>query len=228
MYNLVKSLNKSNKSSLKYANEYLRTQEDMSSKDNLMFLFEALTQVDSRVYDEFVMYKNSFSDYYAQEFIDKRVEDAANKTVQNAIEFKTPALLKEAQSKYAQLYPQHASTFNTNSNLTYAAATKDADVFLKSVKEGQFDLSRQKEIINMALTEFEEDEKVIKMAEKWAKSVANEEESAGSYYLLAMTQVKQARVSQAIKSLEKCIEKTDPEAKELKLYVEQLQQLKAR
>ena len=227
MYNLVKTLNKSGKPSLKYANEYLRTQDNLNTKENLHFLFEALTQVDSRVFDEFAKHKESFTSYYADDFIHTWVEKAAMKTVSNAIEFDSPELLEEAKTKYAQLYPQNKNAFNSKADVTYATETNDSDLFLSASKSASLTVVEKKEIINQALNIFADNPKVIKQAEKWAKSIVSEEESAANYYLLAMTQVKSERVSQAIKSLEKCIELTDPEAREAKIYIEQLQKLKA-
>ena len=214
MYNLVKALNKSNKPSLQYANEYLRTQKDLGSENNLMFLFESLTQLDTRVFDQFVSYEKQIRELVDADEIDKKIETAAHQTVNNAVEFESPELLEEAQIKFTKLYPSKASAFKTESNMSYATQTKDAELFLKNAKLSMFDLAKQKEIINSALQQFPDNEKVVKSTEKWAKSVAQKEDSAGSYYLLAMTQVKLEKVNQAIKSLEKCIEKTDSEAKE--------------
>ena len=227
MYNLVKSLNKSGKSSLKYANEYLRTQDNLNTKENIMFLFEALTQVDSRVFDLFAEHKNAFSDYYSEDFIHTWVEKAALKTVANAIEYDSPELFEEAKKKYASLYPDNSKTFNSKVDVRYAMETTDAALFLSAAKATEVTTEEMKARINQALEIFSNHPKVIKQAEKWAKEITAKEESAASFYLLAMTQVKSEKVSQAIKSLEKCIALTDPTADEIRIYKEQLNKLKA-
>ena len=228
MYGLVKGLNKSNKPSLRYANEYLRDQEDLSTENNLKFLFEALTQVDTRIFKYFITHQGAIEKLFSADVIATKIEKAAKQTVMNAIDFESPELLAEAQNKFGQLYPNKSTSFNAESNMTYAAATSDGELFLKSFKAGDFDDKKQKELIQVGLNKFSGNEKVLKSTEKWAKALAQKENTAGAYYLLAMTQVKQEKVDHAIKSLEKCIAKSEEKTPEMKLYMEQLRRLKSK
>lgn len=226
MYNLVKGLNKSKKPSLKYANEYLRSQDDLSTDENVKFLFEAMTQVDSRLFDDFVAHKSKIESNFSSDEIHDRVLMAANKTVDNAIDYSFIELVEEAQQKYQTLYPSKAKAFEKSSNVRYAIGAKDASMFLANAKYDG-DSKEKKELINTALKVFPENEKVAKVTEKWAKSLAADEGDAASYYLLAMTQVKQEKVSHAIKSLEKCMEKSEKGSREQKIYQEHLSKLKS-
>ena len=51
VYNYVKALNKSGKPSLGIANEYLRTQQDLSTAFNRRFILEGAVEADSRIFD---------------------------------------------------------------------------------------------------------------------------------------------------------------------------------
>ena len=226
MYNLVTTLNKSGKPSLKYANEYLRTQDDLTSEENVKFLFEALTQVDSRIFKDFTAQEKQFAKYYSEDEIHAKVQNAANKTVSNAIEFNFPELLTEAQEKYSSMYPKRADEFETQSNVTYAIAKKDAGLFLASSKKMKDDDYQM--LTNAALKSFEDNPKVIKSAEKWAKSLADKNDDADSYYLLAMTQVKLEKVAPAIKSLEKAQKLAEPNSRKWKICEEYLHQLNSK
>lgn len=224
-YNLIRALNKRGKPSLKYTNEFLRTQDNLETEDNLRFIFEGMTQLDSRVYDEFLEREKEISKLFPKDEIEVKIYKAAMQTVENAAEYNFPQLLKEAQEKFSKQYPRESKAFETQSTVRYALLTGDADMLVKAFDDKYFSNAEQKALINSVLDVFGDNEQVIGSAEKWAKDVASDEESAGSYYLLAMTQVKQARTKQAVKSLERCIELTDPDSDEIKIYREHLQKL---
>ena len=58
VYNYVRALNNSGKSSTKIANEYINSQKDMTTNENLSFLLEAAAEVDSRIFDLFLKNKD--------------------------------------------------------------------------------------------------------------------------------------------------------------------------
>ncbi len=226
MYNLVKTLNKSGKPSLKYANEYLRGQDDMETEENLKFLFEAMTQVDSRLFDLFVRKKESLKAYFSEEEIKNKITQAADKTVANAIEFSYPELLTEAQDKFASVYPKHAKAYKSSSELDYAIGVKDGELFLANTKNVT-NVEEQRGYIHVILNNFHENEKAIKLAEKWAKAHVKRDKNAASNYVLAMIYVKQENIPQAIKSLEACLALTSPDTREYKIYNDHLKKLKS-
>ena len=57
VYDYVAALNKSGKPSLKVANEYLASQSDLTTPDNLKFILEAAAQVDCKCFELLEKYK---------------------------------------------------------------------------------------------------------------------------------------------------------------------------
>ena len=55
----MKALNKAGKSTLKISNEYVRSQNDLTTDQNLKFLLEAATHADSRIFDLMIENKSA-------------------------------------------------------------------------------------------------------------------------------------------------------------------------
>lgn len=225
MFGLVKGLNKSNKSSLKYANEYLRSQDDLSTEDNVRFIFEAMTQVDSRIYDHFVDHLPQIKQYFTTEDIKEKITSAANKTIDNAIEFDFVELVDEAQEKYKRILPGDAKNFERSSNRQYASATKNVDLFLANAPKKGAGGDDIKQAINMAIKGFSTNEAILKQSEKWAKQLIQSNGDASAYFLQSQVFIAQNKNAQAKKSLEKCLEMTPDNQKEYRLYKEYLKKL---
>ena len=60
-FKYVKALNNAGKPSIKVANEYLKSQKDLTTEANLKFLLEATTQADSRIFDLMVKHRQAIT-----------------------------------------------------------------------------------------------------------------------------------------------------------------------
>ncbi len=123
--NYVKALNQANKSSLKIANDYLRSNPDMSSEQRATFLYESLTAVDSRIFRVYIDELSSIEQTLGKVAAYDKIEAAAWNTVYSAIGFEVEDLLKEAQQKVAKYIPNKAEAFKIKSDFEYAQATND-------------------------------------------------------------------------------------------------------
>ncbi|MEM6376997.1 MAG: thioredoxin family protein [Bacteroidota bacterium] len=147
VYNYIKALNQAGKSSLKIANSYLRSQDDLSTEQNLRIIYEAMQMVDSRIYTLFEKNIKGIQKLYNPEAIDQKVIAAAYKTLSTAIEFQSPELLAEAQDKVKdQCTAQVANAFVANSNLRYAFKLKDYKLYEKALKTYTKELGPQDNI----------------------------------------------------------------------------------
>lgn len=223
---LVKNLGKEGDQGLQYANEYLRTQSDLSTEENLIFLFEALVRLDSRVFDEFASNLTSIQQLFSSEEIHDKVHKAAMNTLQAAIKFEAPMLMTEAVEKFAQIYPNEKKEFENEIDIQMALLKKDSKLFMDAAEANKKNIDKLTWATEQALTYFSEDAQVMKKAEKWAKSIVNHTADAKNYYLLAMTQVRTAKYKDAIDSLNECIRLTPSEnARELKSYQDQIEKI---
>lgn len=203
--NYVKSLNQAGKPTLKIVNDFVNTKPDFSDEKNLLILFEGTTQADSRIFDMMTKYQPQIAAIVGKPQVEEKIVSACNATVNTALEFKSKELLEEAQAKCKDYVPNAFEEFEPQSNRQYALATKDSKLYLKSAKSIAYDkqldqLSRQKtmhEIIKEALDVFDNDDKVLKLAESLADTLVDENDSYGNRYTLAQVQFTSANYKEA-------------------------------
>lgn len=140
VYDYVAALNKSGKPSVKIANDYLATQKDLTTPENLKFILEAASQVDCQCFDLFEQYKSSISKVVDEETINAKVRQACNNTVKRAIEFESPELIGVAADAMKRNLPAEADRFRSDSEIKYALALHD--------------MSRIEELVNYHVKKF--------------------------------------------------------------------------
>ncbi len=177
LFNYVRALNAAGKPSLKITNEYLNSQEDLSSEFNLKFILEGTVEADSRVFDLLVKHRDQIVAVSSAEAVNARVEKACKKTVSKAIEFKDKALLEEAKNKMKIGNPDRVAVFAYEADMAYAKAVKDPSLLLKTAQnyqktEVKNNSAKLHDLSVTLIRAFPEDKKVLKTAEKWAKKAA--------------------------------------------------------
>ena len=177
LFDYVRALNASGKPSLKITNEYLNTQQDLTSEFNLRFILEGATEADSRVFDLLVKYRKEIAALAGDEAVNARMEKACQRTVNKAVEFKYTALLEEAKTKMKSGNPARAEAFGIEADMNYAKAVKDGNLFLKAARayqknEVKNNAAKLHELVVSLVRSFPNDKNVLKQAEKWAKSAA--------------------------------------------------------
>lgn len=174
VYNYVKSLNKSHQPSLAISNEYLNAQADLSTPENLRFIYEAMVEADSRIFDLFIEHRPGIEALEGAEAVQKRILQACQATVSKAIEFKFDALLEEAQTKVKKHIPGQADAFIESTSLAYAKASGDAKTYMALSKDrvsGTYkkDASRLHEVAAEMEQYFNQDPEAMDYAAKLAK-----------------------------------------------------------
>lgn len=192
MYNYVKALNRAGKPSLKYTNEYLATQKDLNTPFNLRFILEGVQEADSRVYNLMIEHRKAIAELEGDEAVNKKIVLACNRTAAKAVEFRDPALLEEAKNKLAAGYPdkEKAADFAFFADGKYYTATNDPKAYLKSAQVYQKSVVKDdpdglNNLVIKMMQSFPSDDNVLKQAEKWAKSAAQESKKAEHYMTLA-------------------------------------------
>jgi len=177
LFDYVRTLNAAGKSSLKVTNDYLKSQEDLTTEFNLRFIFEGAVEADSRVFDLLLKYQDKIAAITSEEQVNAKVEKACKNTLDKAIGFKSEPLLAESKAKMKAANKDRAAAFAVQADMSYYTAVKDADKFLKAAKKYQ-----QSEVKNNAakshdltislIRAFPEDKKVLAQAANWAKKAA--------------------------------------------------------
>jgi len=171
------------KPNLKIANEYLKTQEVLSSTENLEFLFDFTNEADSKIFDKAVENKDAIIKLKSEEAYKNQLKAACNATVDKAIEFKVTNLLAEAKDKMKLADPKYAKEYAMFVDIKYAAGTEDvpaytkfADKYLKKyAKKDAKTLNQYARSVLMQTSEA----KLLEMAEKWSKLATGIDYKAG-------------------------------------------------
>lgn len=177
LFDYVRALNAAGKPSLKITNEYLGTQQDFSTEFNLKFILEGAVEADSRVFDLLLKNRSKIVAVTSEEAVNARVEKACRSTVAKAIEFKNKALLEEAKAKMKAGNPERSTAFAFDSDMSYAKAIKDPKLYLQTAKsyqktEVKNNSAKLHDLSVMLIRSFPDDKNVLKQAEKWAKTAA--------------------------------------------------------
>ncbi len=174
----IKALNRADKSSIKIANDYLKTQTELSTPQNLNIIFEATTVVDSRIFDLLINYRAAIEAITSKEAVNLRIREAAHGTLDKAIAFESEDLLKEAQEKMKTHVPKLAEAFLWESEMTYAKLLEDSNRYLKAwnnyVKKVSGNEPQEWTVLATTLASaFPDDEKALEQASKLAKKAVS-------------------------------------------------------
>jgi hypothetical protein len=174
VYNLVGALNKSEKSSLRVANDYLKTQTDLRTPDNLKLILEAFTQVDSKMYEYVQEYEKDLVKLVGSEVVNARIHAAAAQTAARAVEYESEALLSESIAAMEKHLPGEADLFTLSASMDFAATTSDAELYQKHAKQfikktSGDDAARLHEMANTIMKKFYENKDLLQLGEKAAK-----------------------------------------------------------
>ena len=219
----VQALNQSGKSSIAVSNQFLRENEDLSEEQRLVFIYEAATESDSRLFDMLIENRPAIAELKTNIKVNERIAHACSNTVNKAIEFGMVELLREAQTKYKNCLPMSADGFIAESDLKYSSETGHADLFMESAKNilSQNESSEQYDLIcNLVFKHFADQAEVVVFTEKIAKKGYKKFESPESGYNYARILQLAGESDKALQIINKLLstlgEKPNPEILQLK------------
>ncbi len=168
------ALVRAKKPHLKVANEYLKTQEDLTTEDNLNAIFAFATEADSKVFDLLLKYKKAITKLHSAKAVEQVIEKACFVTVQKAVDYQYKELMNEAKEVMSTHYPKKAKRFILEADMKFALGSRNAEDYLKFSKKyiAKYAKNDAKVMIQTAnhLDEhFSKNTKAKKQAEKYAK-----------------------------------------------------------
>lgn len=186
MAKYIEALAKSNRPVLKIANEYLATQSDFSTKENLTIIYHGMEEADSRIFNLMVENRKDISKIYGEEALEEKVLEASSNTVNKAIEFENSDLLEEALDKVKRYAPSKYKSYQIAARLKYYGETQNADMYLKTGKEYAREGWQSKfELSNNILHHMRDQPKLLAQAEIWAMEAVSEEENEENCFTAA-------------------------------------------
>lgn len=125
VYDYIAALNKAGKPSVKIANEYLVSQTDLTTPENLKFILEAASQVDCHCFELLERYMPQITRLTSEKIVQDKIRSASANTVNRAIEFESVDLIIVATEAMKKHIPSEADYFKSKSDLQYAIALND-------------------------------------------------------------------------------------------------------
>ncbi|MDC0231532.1 thioredoxin family protein [Aureispira] len=168
-YALLRSI----KPHMKIANEYIKTQKNLSNKENLEFLFDFSNEADSRIFDLAIQNKTLILELKSQTAFEQKIREACDATIKKAIEFDVKSLVDDAKQKMKYANPKFFKEYSFLADMKYAIEIEDmqtyvalTDKYLK--KYAKKDAKSLNEYANSVLFNTSE-KKLLEKAENWAK-----------------------------------------------------------
>lgn len=177
VYKYVKSLNREGESSLKIANEYFRAKKKLNAENDLKMLYEAFTEVDSKLYDLYVKEKPGIVKIYNQELYNEKLLSAAKNTFEKSIEFESASLEKMALTAVKKNLKPVYKSFQLQCELEKARRSRDAKLYVDNANKYHKQVILNKEpdevkLINELMTLFSKNYEALELSSKIAVNVA--------------------------------------------------------
>ena len=210
VYDYMKALNQAGKPSLKIANDYLRTQEDLTTPFNLQFILEATLSVDSKPYSYLDEYATQIGAAYGRDKFQDRVFLAATNTAKKAVRFETKALLDEAQAAVRKHAPARYATFKARTDLDFYRSGNDQKAYFKACDAFVAAMAdqRPKEVNRLAQeisSQHGDDAKCLKKAAAYARTAAETNTRYDFYLTYAQILQRQGKQKEAIAAAETAV-----------------------
>ncbi len=188
------------------AEEYLATQKNWNTEDNMEFIFRMVSDLDSKMADFMLNNQQAF----VTKFGDRAIAGKVNELVQNTISrAETEADLKKVEQLYAKIYPEQAGEMAMRLKMGFYAQREDwsnfgkaADAFYKKFPAQSWD-----ELNEIAWIYYEEVEgkKELKTALNWSKQSVKMDKNYYNLDTMASLYFKLGKKGKALKAANEAI-----------------------
>lgn len=211
VYNYVKALNKAGKPSLKISNEYVRSQKDLTTDQNLKFLLEAAVDADSRIFDLMIKNKSAIEKLTSKEEVKNKIEKACYRSAEKAVEYQNADLHKDALKKMKKHVPEKYAQFAVNSEMKFCLACGDEKKYLKACekyakKGAKNDPAKLNDLAIAVSQNFPKNSNALKKAEKYAKKATEKGNDYNYYMTYATILLKNGKKKDALKMANKSLD----------------------
>ncbi len=228
----VKALNKSNKSSLKIANEYLNGQTDLTTPINLHFILESAIESDSRIFGLLLQHRDKITALTSKEKVDQHIERACRNTVKKAVQFESEDLLKEAKTNAKNISDaKKIQQFNIESDMAFYKALGNSKKFLKACAlflktEKGNEPEQYIKLANDIHKNMPKDSKAMSKAESWAGIAAKKSNDPKHYLKHATLLFKNGKLQAALPIAEKVLKLSEKDRALTPLAQKLIEQIK--
>jgi tetratricopeptide (TPR) repeat protein len=211
MIKFIRSLNKAGKPSAKIAYDYLDEDHNLSNEQKALFIYEAVTSSDSRLFEMLTAgkYKKYIVEHYSQQTYDEKIYDLCWVTVEKGIEYGVEDLIESATKACKKesriMYP----LLETNAELALARKERDAKAYYSAARK-KLEITDNEEEQNDFLLEmielFPGDKDIAGLALKTVERSLEKNDAAENNYTLGRILVSSERFEESIEYLNKALE----------------------
>ena len=186
MAEYITVMSKAKRPVIKIANDYLRDQKNLSTDENLTVIYHAAVEADSRIFNMMIDQRKKIEKLFGREAFEDKVVEAANATVQKAIEFRSADLLEEAIDKVDRYASDHAKSFEMNARMKYYIEAREYQAYIDEAKSYVRQGIEQKfEIVSFIFKEMRHEPLLLKQGAEWSVEAAEEEENEQHCFIAA-------------------------------------------
>ena len=211
------------------AEEYLATQKNWNSDENMEFIYRMVDDLDSKMADHLLENRKEFENKFGEQAIAGKINELVQNTVSKA---ETEADLKKVEQLYARAYPDKAGEMAGRLKMGYYAQREDWDNFAKAATSfyEKYPAQSWDELNEIAWIFYEvaDGKKNLQTAVKWAKQSVKMEENYFNTDTLAALHYKLGKKGKALKYANKAIKLAQAAGEDYSSTEQLIQQIKGK
>ena len=193
-------------SHLPIAEEYMKTQADWNSPENMDLIFQLTSSAHSVLFDHLCTEKAAYIEKYGERNVVSRIQDLIYQSVNDA---KDDSSLEQVDRLFVKAYPEKAERMSANFRMSFYRQAGDRENYAKAAVDyfNSFPEAGPDELNDVAWTFYQviEDKKLLKHASKWAKRSVKLDPQFYNNDTLAGIYQKMGKTKPAIKAAEAAI-----------------------
>ena len=191
----------------KIAEEYLATQNNWNTDDNMEFIYRMTSDLDSKMADHLFKNRKAFENKFGEQAISGKINEMVQNTISGA---QTEADLAKVENLYAKAYPDKAAEMSGRLKMGFYAQREDWGNFAKAANAyyKKYPPKEWEELNEFAWIFYEEvsGKKELKSALRWAKKSVKIDGNYMNTDTVAALYYKLGKKGKALKNANKAIE----------------------
>lgn len=212
IYKYTRAMIRNGQPHLLVANDYVRSQQNLNTPDNLRYLLLAATEMDSRLFDLLIEYKKQVVALAGQDAFNAQVLTACKKTAAKAREFKDHELLTKTWATMKAHYPAKAAAFELETEMDYCSEHNDAAGYTKAAQAHartiQDDPDALLKLAERTVQRFSGDDRSMALAEEVAQRATTRGEGYRYLYTYASVLNQRGKKEEALAAANRALEIT--------------------
>ncbi|RMG84197.1 MAG: DUF255 domain-containing protein [Bacteroidetes bacterium] len=189
------------------AKEYLVTQYDWTTEENMKFIFQFTNSSDSKFFDFIIKNRDLFEKQFGRRAVAAKIQNIVSQELSAG---EGSEILEKAKTIFAKVYPDKADYMYSQFKISYFGQIDDWENFARAAIDhyDHYKAQSADELNNIAWTFYEkvDNKKQMKCALKWAKEAVEMEDNYYNNDTLAAVWFKLGKKGKARKAALKAIE----------------------